>query len=304
VRQHFAIVNPAAGKGRGMQATAFLRDKLRDRGVTLEILVTKRAGDATDISRGLPDRSTVVAVGGDGTANEVVNGIVGSNKILGILPAGSGNDFAKALRVSTDVEAAIGALARGKTRPVDVATVSCSANVPSLGNSAARCFVNGVGIGFDAAVASKVQRRGVLSGTLMYVSAVLQTLGQYRAPELDVSVDSQQRKGRFLLVAVGNGSCSGGGFYLTPNADAYDGLLDVCLIEDLSIVGILRIMPKVMRGNHLGNKAVELIRGGKVMVHGHSPFYVHADGEVVGRDVKRVQIELHGKIDTIVGEWE
>jgi diacylglycerol kinase family enzyme len=103
-----------------------------------------------------------------------------------------------------------------------------------------------------------------------------------------------------LLIAVGNGACVGGGFYLTPEAKVDDGLLDVCAIDDLSVMKILGIMPKVMRGKHRGNPGVSFFQGRHITVTGDSGYYVHADGEIIGRGVRRVSIGLRERALNVI----
>ena len=174
------IVNPTAGKGRGGKLIEPLRKALDQRSVSYELLQTERRDHATQIAQRATG-SVVVAVGGDGTVNEIVNGLVGTDRSLGIIPAGSGNDLSKSINLPTKLHEAISVLLIGKVRPIDVGKVSCYENTGlplSAGNHHERYFVNGVGVGFDAAVAERTQRIKYLSGTALYIMAVFQTLGR------------------------------------------------------------------------------------------------------------------------------
>ena len=296
-------MNPAAGRGIGKKFIALLHKYLQGRGIAYEIVPTLGPGDATEIAR-LSPNSNVVAVGGDGTINEVANGLVGTGKTLGIIPAGSGNDFSKSMQIPTKLATSIEKLLEGKTRTIDVGTVVCSSTMngePEAGNSSPRYFVNGVGIGFDAAVAERTARIKHFSGTALYILAVLQTLGKYTSPNFHLSVDTVSLSSKRLLIAVGNGRCVGGGFYLTPEARVDDGLLDVCTIDEMPLIRILGIMPRVMKGNHQGISGVSFFRGRKITVTGDSGYYVHADGEIVGRETRRVNIGLLEKALTVIG---
>ncbi len=295
------IVNPAAGKGAGRKLQQRLLAELRRRNMQHDVRVTGGPGDAMALARSAVS-SVVVAVGGDGTVNEVANGLLGSSKVLAVIPTGSGNDFIKSIGVPHAVNEAVDCLSAGTVAKVDVGTVRCTERSASS-NSSHRCFVNGVGVGFDAAVAARTSEITYLRGTALYVMAVFQTLGKYRAPLFDIAVDEHRQRTRNLLVAIGNGRCAGGGFYLTPDAEVSDGLLDVSLIDDLPLHKILRLMPKMMRANHHDLEGVNSMRGKNISLSAETPFFVHADGEVIGRSVTQVDIEIRPQeLEVIVGE--
>jgi diacylglycerol kinase family enzyme len=157
-------------------------------------------------------------------------------------------------------------------------------------HSSASLFVNGLGIGFDAAVAERTLHISYASGTLLYIIAVLQTLGRYVSPVYSVSVDGRITTSKNLLIAVGNGICAGGGFYLTPEAKIDDGLLDLCLIENVSSLGILKVMPSVMKGKHQGQSSVSFERGRQITISASAPISVHSDGEILGTDILGLEI--------------
>jgi diacylglycerol kinase family enzyme len=165
-----------------------------------------------------------------------------------------------------------------------------------------RCFFNGVGAGFDAEVAVRTREFKHLKGTLLYLAAVFKTLGRYSSPEYEVTVDGESRIARNLLMAIGNGTCAGGGFYLTPEARVDDGLLDLCIVRHLSIPRLLSVMPLAMRGKHGKAKEVTFLRGKRIGIRSSSPFYVHADGEIVGRGTHDLAVELSDqRLPVLVG---
>ena len=298
------IVNPKAGRGAAARAVSIIRKLCDQRRVSYDIRLTEKEGDGIELAR-LASGSTVVAVGGDGTVNEVVNGIVGTGKNLGVIPAGSGNDLTKSITVPLNVSDACETVLAGRIRSIDVGTVSCGespGNHYMSGNHHGRHFVNGVGVGFDAAVAEKTRHMRYLTGTLRYIVAVLRTLGTYEAPQFRVDLDGEVLERKQLLIAIGNGKCAGGGFYLTPEASVDDGLLDVCLMDEMTVLEILRIMPRVMKGNHTHAKGVTLRQARQIAVSSVDRFFVHADGEIVGRSVNSVVITLEAKaLNVIVG---
>jgi YegS/Rv2252/BmrU family lipid kinase len=239
----------------------------------------------------------VVAVGGDGTANEVANGVISSKKTLGIIPTGSGNDFIKSIGIPRNTSGALECLFRDNRRLIDCGAVQC----PNSGTESYRIFVNGVGIGFDAAVAERTTHIRRLSGTALYLAAVFQTLGRYKSPLFKIRLDSIAKESRNLLIAIGNGRCAGGGFYLTPDASVTDGLLDVCAIDEMSVLQILRLMPNVMKGKHMNMQGVRFSRAKEIDVSAAAKFYVHADGEIVGDQVNEVHVEIKTEALRVVG---
>lgn len=298
------IINPVAGKGKGRKAAEFLKNEIVARSLDAEIYFTNKRDDARVLAA-QARAGVIVAVGGDGTVNEVVNGIVGTDKALAVVPSGSGNDLVKSIGVPADMSRALEVLREGRRAFIDVAVVRCSSSDHSgiSGNLDERYFVNGVGIGFDAAVAERTTSIKYLGGFALYLMAVLQTLGRYSAPTFRIRLDAESIERKQLLIAIGNGRCAGGGFYLTPRAEIDDGALDVCLIDDMSVASILKLMPKVMKGKHDGFAGVRLTRTERISVEASEGFYVHADGEIVGRGVHNVDVEIRKRLlPVIVGE--
>ena len=283
------IVNPKAGNGRVTKVLQLLKLEISTRRLDTEILFSEEPGHATRLAA-TATGDVIVAVGGDGTINEVANGIIGSSKVLGIIPSGSGNDLIKSLGIPADFHGAFSKFLGGKSILMDCATVQCG--VPNQTAEPGRYFLNGVGIGFDATVAERSSRVRYITGTTRYVVAVLLTLGMYKSPTFKIALDSGSKVSKNLLIAIGNGRCAGGGFYLTPDAKIDDGYLDVCMIEEISIPQILAIMPKVMKGKHVSEKEVTMDRAKIITVEAPEPFNVHADGEIIGRDVNAVRISI------------
>jgi len=282
------VVNPLAGHGKGRKIAHTLEGELRRRGVRYEICETLKPGDATHLAlRATGD--VVVSVGGDGTVNEILNGMLGTGKRLGVIPAGSGNDFIKSVRIPADPFQALESILSRRLLTIDVGVIYLGSSPSNSG----RFFCNGVGIGFDAEVAARTAAVTRIHGMGVYLIAVLRTLGTYSPPLFHMTVDGTQLSGRKLLIATGNGPCAGGGFYLTPKASVTDGLLDVCAIDAMGTLSILRLMPSVMRGKHLDLASVWYVQGRKIHVRADAPFSVHADGEMVARNTtSEVRIEV------------
>jgi len=301
VTEYTFVMNPAAAKGAAQRTLVEVERLLPGLGATYEVIRTQCTGHATQIARASESRN-VVAVGGDGTVNEVANGIMGSRKTLGVIPTGSGNDFVKSVGIPRRLQSCIDILRALNVRRIDAGMV----RVGNFDNGSTiyasqRYFVNGVGIGFDASVAQRVSEISYQRGTLLYLVAVLQILGKFKVPEFRISADGYSTTGKRLLIAAGNGKSAGGGFYLTPEATVDDGRLDVCMIQDVSVLTILGLIPKVLSGKRLEHKAVSYLRTASLQVESNDLFKVHADGEVVGRDVNGVQLGVEPGAILMIG---
>ena len=227
---HF-IINPVAGGGRAKRIWPEIQERLKAQGIDHEWSVTRGPGDAARIAAGLPDGVTAVAVGGDGTLSEMIGGL-GPGRIIGLIPAGRGNDFARTARISAFPLTALKQLLTGEVRPFDLPYVN------------GRPFLNVAGIGFDAHVAQKAEgTRG--RGALPYLSAVLQTLSRYRPHRLVVEVDGQASEGKVFLLAVGNCRYFAGGMKICPSAYFDDGLLDICIAGNLRRAEVLLALVRV-----------------------------------------------------------
>jgi diacylglycerol kinase (ATP) len=285
------IINPMAGKGRGKKLLATLRERIKRTVPDAEIVVTERRLHALEIARERnhdADR-VVVAVGGDGTVNEVGNGLVNGNATMGVIPIGSGNDFIKMFSIPLNIEKALDRILHGTVRPSDTGFVEIrSADDTTVD----RYFLNGIGIGFDAAVAHQTTKFKHLKGFGLYVVSVAAILFRYKTPGLLMSMNGMSMNGNHFLIAVGNGTCAGGGFYLTPDAKIDDGLLDVCLVDDISVPQVLRIFPSVMKGKHQKHGQVHFYRTDSLRVEARQPIMIHADGEVLSTGASEIAISV------------
>lgn len=240
-----------------------------------EFALTARSGHATQLARAAVGRhARVLAVGGDGTVHEVANGLLSSGApelpALGVVPVGTGNDFAKmTYPARLAPEAAIAALAAGTTRRFDV------------GRAWEEYFVNSIGVGLDAEVAQRVNRYKHWPGAAGYVVAALGAIWHRRARPMRVTTDDGEWSGSVTVLEVGVGPCAGGLFYLTPDARPDDGLLDLCAIGPFGLGFLLRAGPRVLRGTHGALEGVRMSRSTRVrIVASDGPLTAHFDGEV------------------------
>jgi diacylglycerol kinase (ATP) len=216
----------------------------------------------------------VAVLGGDGSVGAAVNGLVGSRAALAVLPAGTGDDFAKAIGPGR-LAAATRLLASPDIREVDAVKVTAGAQV--------RHYVNVAGAGFDSEVNETANAMSVnLGGTGTYVAAVLSTLRRFVPARYEIAVDDETLSLDAMLVIVGNSRSYGGGMKVFPHASITDGLIDVCIVHALSKAAFLRAFPRVFRGTHTDHPKVTMLRGRRVTVEANRRIQVYADGERVG----------------------
>jgi YegS/Rv2252/BmrU family lipid kinase len=276
------IINPTAGPPRHRideaSATRLLRAHLRD----IQVLRTSRPREASDLAaRAGQDHPIVVAVGGDGTVHEVACGLLGSAAALAILPSGSGNDFAFALGIPSPA-AGVDALARGRWRWIDVATLD------------EEPFFNTAGFFLSGLVSGRARRLWRSLGQLRYTLAALWSLATYRPQRATWQLEGMAapRRERWLLAEVGNGPRAGGGFMLTPDADPSDGRLDFCLIEPVSLLTLARIFPAAARGERFDHAAVYRRQSRSATLALEQPCSIHLDGEPATLSAGEHRIQL------------
>ncbi len=270
------VANPAAGHGKAGRLIGKVTTGLHRLRVPHEIRVSESADDLERLARTAAEEGAriVAALGGDGTASIAANGIFGSGVALAALPAGTGDDFAKAIGAGK-LDAAIALLANPKTVDLDVIEVTTGA--------VKRNFVNIAGAGFDSEVNETANGMTVkLGATGTYVAALLKTLSKFSPASFTIQVDDERLELDAMLVEVGNGRWTGGGMRVLPDALMNDGLLDVCVVEALSKAAFLRAFPRVFMGSHTTHPKVRMLRGARVQVEANRRVPVYADGELVG----------------------
>lgn len=290
------IINPKAGGAAAARRRRRLQDVLKASAMDVEVKLTQRRRHAVDLAReAAAAGSAVIAVGGDGTAHEVAWGIIESGRRapFAVLPMGTGNDFAKMLDIPRSLQAAVETIAEGRVAAADYGAIAWD----GPDGQGKGYFINIGGTGFDAKVAAAAPAFKYLTGTLRYVASVLRTLRGWSAPEAHVSLQADGRdvysfEGELLLALAGNGVCSGGGFYLTPDASIVDGQLDGCIIRDASILRILTLIPRALKGGHVGEPEVAIEKMDRMIVDTSAPLPVQADGEILTERATRVTVEI------------
>jgi diacylglycerol kinase (ATP) len=230
----------------------------------------------------------VVAVGGDGTAHEAVNGLLraGRGTELALVPRGSGNDFARALGISADFDRAIAAARDGRTRTLDAGRVTYRD-----GEKEDAYFCSMAGVGMSGSVARRLgTTTKALGGRVAGLIATLAVFSRWTNVELQVEVDDEMRTGLMEDVLVANTEYHNGGMRLCPNANPEDGFFDVLLIGDVTKRELLQTLPKLYRGTHLPHPKAELLRGRTVTVDAASPLPIELDGEQPGMTPVRFEV--------------
>lgn len=258
---------------------------LTELGVPVQIQNSTGQGDVeTKIRAALKEKPPVVIVaGGDGTVHEAVNGWLkaGGGAPLGVIPVGTGNDFAKMLAPSNDWREACWRISRGETRFVD----------------AGRCndyyFANGLGVGFDAQVALEANNIRWLRGNAVYGLALAKILIlKHSRPKVKVRHDGEEFETDITLLTVNNGKVEGGAFVMAPDAEIDDGLFDVVVAKGMGRIGILGLLPQVLKGEHMNNPKVLKFRTAKLTVQAVTPLPIHADGELTYTGAMNLEIEV------------
>jgi diacylglycerol kinase (ATP) len=293
VRQIAIIMNPTSSRGKAKTRQKQLCDLMdsaiavasaNGQTVTYRILETTapgssiRTGQSTKGSGAFlalqaiaEGATTIVAAGGDGTVGEVANALVGTNVHFGVLPMGTGNDFARTLGIGLDLELAVRTVVFGKALDVD------------LGKGPGGYFINVAGCGFDAEVAYQINHKfRRLRGTTAYVVAVVSTLMKLKPYPIKLTIDGVEQHETVMLCAVANAKTYGGGMRIAPNADISDGQFDIVLVGKVSKLEFLRTFPKVFKGTHLDHPQVKVVRGKNVRIESDRTMPVLADGEEIG----------------------
>ena len=289
------IVNPAAGAGTGGRSIPAIERLMQAGGLPYDLVRTERRGHAIELARqaALSGADVVVACGGDGTSNEVINGLKqaearGRRAALGVLCVGRGNDFAFAVGIPTDLPAGVAALAADARRTIDLGRVTGGVFPDG------RYFGSCVGIGFDAVTTIEVSKMPRWGGFLSFFAAVLKTIFLYPyGPTVRLDVDGRTQTLPTLMVSVMNGRRLGGGFWMAPTAEPDDGVFDLCVARQASRRRILALIPHFLKGTQPGQPEIQMLQGqaiGIEAVKGVLP--AQTDGEIISTDGLRLDIEM------------
>lgn len=272
------IVNPLSAGGRGQKVWSKLEPILNEKGIQYAVHFTEYPAHARELVKTVfqaGEVQAVVAVGGDGTVHEVAQELVGTEVPLGFIPCGSGNDFARALRIPVDCVKALERILTHRPHKIDTADIN------------GHYFVNGAGVGFDAAVAKlsnaskmKCWLNYVKLGRFAYAANALRMLSSFRPTDVVLTIDGERVPfSHVWLVAVCNVPYYAGGMKICPQAAWDDGRLDVCIVHNMRRVTLLSNLTKVFSGSHVSVPGVTMFRARTVSVEPAERLYVHTDGE-------------------------
>ena len=279
------VVNPASANGSTRRRWPEIAHRAAELGLAGESLLSERPGHAMELAhRATEDGAQlVVAVGGDGTVNEVANGLLavdGPHPELAVIPRGTGTDFVRHFRIPTDLDGALRVAASGQGRQIDAGRIAYRS---WSGEDASAYFVNSASAGMSGAVAQRANSSSkALGGKASFLYATLAVFLRWHASEMEVEVDAERRSGLMYDAIVANCRYLGGGMAMTPDAQPDDGLLDVLLIGDITRRDLALTLPKVYRGTHLPHPKAEALRGSRVVVRSKTPLPVELDGEQPG----------------------
>ncbi|MGQ0560680.1 MAG: diacylglycerol/lipid kinase family protein [Gemmatimonadota bacterium] len=297
------VLNPKSGGGRSSRRGNELIAALRARGVSATLHHTQAPGHGVELAHMLAagGADAVIAAGGDGTIHDVVNGILrsGAATALGILPLGTGNDFAKVVAGARTLDSALDVIAAGHSERYDAGHAAWSGGQ--------EFFINAMGIGIDVEVVRQILKLPALPAPVKYLLGLMRALAVYRPVALSATIGAERIDRRIMMMAVGNGVCQGGGFYLTPHASPRDGRLDLCVIKALPLWQVPPVLARVLRGTHAGHptvimQAVERVR---FEAHGSAPLYFQLDGELREADgASRLEIGVRRRALNVLAGLE
>lgn len=280
------VVNEKAGNGRGRKVWRMVEAELQARGIAYQAIAEadeeKARAQAAEALR-CSEVKAVAAIGGDGTLHNLLPLLAGSGVPLGIIPAGSGNDTARAFRIPKRTMAALSILLDGQTQRSDILSAS-------LATGESRLTLTALAIGFDAAIVRDVNgsrykrwcnRLGV--GSLAYLIGLLRILARYKPRSVTVRVDGETHAFRHVwLSAISNTACYGGGLRINPDADPSDGLLHVCVVHGCTPWQLLSVFPTILNGSHIRTRYVTILRGAAIEIVSDDPIEAFGDGEPAG----------------------
>jgi YegS/Rv2252/BmrU family lipid kinase len=285
------LVNPAAEGGSVGRRWPELAHRAANLGLTGDALLSERPGQLGELAARAVDEgaSLVVAVGGDGTVNEVAQSLAGRERVdLAVIPRGTGGDFVRTYGIPRRLEDAVAVARDGQARAIDLGRASYRA---WAGGEEQSYFANIASAGMSGAIAKRTNETSkALGGKVSYLWATFTVFARWRNDDVLVTVDGERREGRMHDVVVANGRFFGGGMMICPVADPGDGLFDVLLIGDLTKRDLLLTLPKTYRGRHLPHPKAELLRGAVVEVDAPQPLPVELDGEQPGTTPVRFEI--------------
>ena len=278
------LVNPASANGSTGRRWPELARRAAAAGLEGATLFSERQGHLAELAReaALDGAELLVVVGGDGSVNEVVNGLAGLGRQpeVAVVPRGTGWDFSRTFGIPRKIDDAVQIALQGDVRTIDLGRASYRA---WDGSDATAWFANVASAGMSGAIAKRAnETTKALGGKASYLWATFAVFSGWEATEIAVAVDGERRAGPMFDVVIANGRFFGGGLEICPEAEPDDGLFDVLTIGDVTKRDLVQTMPKMYRGTHLPHPKAELLRGSSVTVTSETPLPIELDGEQPG----------------------
>lgn len=299
LKKTLVIINPCSGKGNGLKTYQKLCAYVEKHNIKeVEYKLTQYKGHAIEIASGISNEyERVIVVGGDGTLNEVINGLPFSNEtVLGLLPVGSGNDFARNLNLPNSITKLLALIfdESPKTICSDIALVKYT-NCKDSSEPSERRFINSLGVGFDAYVAHLNQASKILWGSVSYIVAILRAFIKMDTISFTATIDDNKLEGEKLFLTFCNGKTEGGGLGLTPKALISDNYLDYGLVDKVSRFELLKALPAIKnnRAEEFGQIKMGQFSSADILLK--DPYYLHVDGEIISEKAKHISISLEDK---------
>lgn len=278
MRRFLFIINPVAGKGATKEMMPVINEAFK--GYKTDMKISKCVGDATKIAKSNSKEYTdIISVGGDGTLVEIINGLAGFEGNLGIIPAGTGNDFARTIDLPKELMSCIDVILNGKTKAIDVPKVN------------EKVFLNVASFGIDGGIiidTDKIKQK--VSGTPAYILGSLKGILGYKPYAVKIEIDELVIEREIVLAAVANGKYFGGGMKIAPTALLDDGLLDIVIANKTKKSRLLKLFVQLFKGTHMEDSIVEHYQCKRFTINSDEAIFINTDGNLIGRVPAEISI--------------
>ncbi len=280
---YLIIFNPTAGAGRSYKAMNIVARYLSDNNIDYMQINTEYKRHAVKLAREAVGKGYdgIISVGGDGTLLEIAEELLGTDEKLGIIPAGTGNDFRQSVGIPKNIEDALQIILAGNTKRVDIGLIDNR-----------QPFLNVAGTGFDVDVINNTNKvRKIVTGGLAYFLGIVMSIFKYKSLDLKITVNERCFIRKVLLIAIANGKCYGGGLAVAPNANVQDGLFDVLILNKVAKWRILFELPKLKKGQIEKISVAETLTCNKISIECNPPKYFNIDGEIYEHTPKTLAVK-------------
>jgi YegS/Rv2252/BmrU family lipid kinase len=303
----YTIVNPNAGEGKGKKDWYRIADLFKKRSIPITVKFTEKKNQAIEFAREavIKGYRKIIAVGGDGTLHEVINGIFTQGECsprqvsVGMIPVGTGNDWGKMFSIPLIYEGAVDVIKENKLVLHDIGIIKYHDG----DKQEKRYFINIAGLGYEALVVKKTnkQKEKGRSSQAIYLLNLLSSLVMFRNTKTEIVIDDKPYSGKIFSINIGNGRYCGGGMRQTPEALPDDGLLDITVIREMGRIEILKSLKILYDGTILSHPKIDGFRAKNIRVQSESLLYAEADGESLGHTPVEVSI-IPGAVNVVYGE--